>query len=87
MTDRLSNHLPQELRPLNGHTISPEQAAVGHETVAMKFDKPVQLTLVGSSIAFPAGVHQVPKHLVDHWYLKAHGVKPIENASAIAVKK
>jgi hypothetical protein len=83
MTDRLKNHLPQELRPLNGHTIGPEEAAVGHETVTMIFDKPVRLTLEhGPAIAFPAGVHQVPLHLADHWYLKVNGarVMPADNS-------
>lgn len=84
MSDRLHNYLPQELQPLNGHTISPEEASAGHETVTMNFEKPVRLTLEhhGPAIAFPAGVHQVPKHLADHWYLKVNGarVMPADNS-------
>lgn len=33
-------------------------------------------------IRFPVGVRRVPKALMDHWYVKAHGVQPYEMRGA-----
>lgn len=63
--------------PMQAVPLDPEEAAAGHSTVTMVFDKPVLLTVAhGHQIKFPAGTHEVPKHLSEHWYLKAHGVRP-----------
>lgn len=57
--------------------LTPEQAAKGSSTTTMIFDKPALLTVNhGTKIQFPAGVNEVPNEHADHWYLKAHNVRP-----------
>lgn len=68
---------PQIIAPINAAPATPEEAAKGEDTVTMVFDNPVMLTVsVNHKIHYTKGVHEVPRHLADHWYLKAHGVKP-----------
>lgn len=64
------------IAPTNIMAMSPDEASKGHDTVTMVFDLPVKLTLQTNKIVFyPKGVHEVPRELADHWYLKAHGVQ------------
>jgi hypothetical protein len=49
------------------------------KTVTMVFPRAVLLTLQDASrILFPEGTNEVPLSLVDHFYLKAHGVTKYE---------
>jgi hypothetical protein len=67
--------LTQIKAPVQLHAMTPEEAAVGYETVTMVFEKPVIL-IVGNwdgKVAYPIGTHEVPRAWKDHWYLKAHG--------------
>jgi hypothetical protein len=62
--------------PTNIVPMTPEEAAKGFDTVTMIFDVPVKLTLQTNEIVFfTKGIHEVPRHYSDHWYLKAHGVR------------
>jgi hypothetical protein len=68
---------PQIVVPFNTAPLTPETLAKGEKTTTMIFDKPVHLTIESNrSVEFPAGVHEVPTRLADHWYLKAHNVRP-----------
>jgi hypothetical protein len=64
------------------HGALPPEAAFneGDAIVIMVFPKPVLLSVAGpdrvnpiKKIYYPAGVHNVPEPLADHWWLKAHG--------------
>ena len=62
-----------------GDCLQPEQIIDAQETVSMEFPQPCKLTLdSGHTVLYPAGVHEVPVQLADHFYLKAHGVKRIQ---------
>lgn len=47
----------------------------GDETVTALFPNKVKLNLDGAIVDFPEGIVEIPKNLIGHWYLKAHGVK------------
>ena len=74
---------------------SPPEAAFneGEAIVIMVFPKPVLLSMETSDrvnpikrIYYPAGVHNVPEPMADHWWLKAHGaVRHNVSPSALAV--
>lgn len=67
---------PNIIVPINQPPATPEEAAKGEDTVTMVFDVPVRLTVdTNQQIHYPKGVHEVPRHLSNHWYLKAHGVR------------
>lgn len=59
--------------PLRADDVFPDA-----ETVQMLIPvKGVTLTLDGGQkVYFPGGLQNVPRQLADHWYMKAHGVKP-----------
>jgi hypothetical protein len=64
------------------------EEAADEETVQMQFDRPVLLTVrAGKTIAFNRGINLVPKRLANHWYLKAHGVKPSEAQVPVVSEK
>jgi hypothetical protein len=68
---------PLIVAPLHAAPRTPAEAAEGHTTVTMEFPKAVHLTVsTNHSVFYPAGIHEVPDHLADHWYLKAHQVRP-----------
>jgi|GEM_PF-4094104 len=70
--------------PMSTPKLTPEEAAKGHSTTTMIFDKPVLLTLShDQKIAYPAGTHEVPDHLADHWYLEANNVRPYNRPVAV----
>jgi hypothetical protein len=79
-------HSPRE--PLVGPgwepaVLSPEAAldSPDEATVSMVFPKYMVLTDdINRRIGFPAGLVNVPIHLADHWYLRAHGVLRQEEA-------
>lgn len=72
---------------------TPEEAAKDSDVVLMTFPTRVHLTVdTGKQIRFPAGTHPVPRHLADHWFLRAHNVEPYRpivapNAGKPAKKK
>ena len=67
---------PVIVAPMHVAPRTPQQAAEGHKTTTMEFPSAVHLTTApNSSVFYPAGVHEVPNHLVGHWYLKAHGAR------------
>ena len=36
-------------------------------------EKPFTLTRdTGERVSFPVGIHEVPDHVADHWYVRAH---------------
>ncbi len=85
----LDREAPPIVVPVHAAPKTPEEAAKGHSTTTMVFDKPVHLTIsTNDSVFYPVGVHEVPNHLVKHWYLKAHGAriyaKPISFSEQIA---
>lgn len=50
--------------------------ALGQKTVRMMFPQALSVTLQDyTMISFEGGIQDVPESLVDHPYLKAHGVK------------
>jgi hypothetical protein len=64
--------------PHNSPVMTPEEAAKGRETVLMIFDNPVLLTMnTNQKVHYPKGIHEVPVAYVNHWYLEAHGVRPV----------
>lgn len=71
------------LSKLNQPIVGPmtaEQACPGEDTVQMMIPlKGVTLTLdKGQKVRFPGGIQNVPVSLQDHWYMRAHGVKPFK---------
>lgn len=73
----LQQQSPNIIVPSHASPLTPEEAANGYSTVTMVFDRPVHLTIeTNRSIYFPQGVHEVPEHLADHWYLEANGARP-----------
>lgn len=71
-----------------GH-LTPEQAAEGMEAVAMFFPRPITLTVAAhhNTVAYPAGIHQVPKELADHWFLRANGVRTVDEIALPVARK
>ena len=68
---------PVVIAPIHAAPMTPAEAAKGHSTTTMEFPNEVHLTVSpNSSIFYPKGIHEVPDHLADHWYLKAHQVRP-----------
>jgi hypothetical protein len=62
--------------PFHAAPHTPEQAAEGHSTTTMEFTRDVHLTVATNhTIFYPRGIHEVPDHLVNHWYLKANGAR------------
>lgn len=56
-----------------------EAAEEAEETVLMEFPRAVNVSDdAGQVVRFSKGVNRVPKHLADHWYLKAHKVTAVE---------
>jgi hypothetical protein len=73
--------------PMHVAAMSPEEAAKGLSTTTMIFDKPVTLTVSHEQkIAYPSGVHEVPNHLADHWYLEANNVRPYNRPVAVTAQ-
>lgn len=77
----------RRLLPVHG-TVSPSAVLKKDEgTVVMTFPKRVILLVDNTNIRvlFEAGIHNVPAHLADHWYLKANGAQrhevPAQSAS------
>jgi hypothetical protein len=78
---------PLIVAPLHAAPRTPAEAAEGHATVTMEFPKAVHLTVsTNHSVFYPAGIHEVPDHLADHWYLKAHQVRPYYKPVQIAAQ-
>lgn len=68
---------PLIIAPMRMTPQTPEQAAEGHSTTTMEFPNAVHLTVTtNQTIFYPKGIHEVPDHLADHWYLKAHQARP-----------
>jgi hypothetical protein len=68
--------------------LTPEAFAKGHDTVTMVFEKPVLLTIKhGMKVAYPKGVHEVPREHSDHWYLRAHGVTEYNKPIAVGAPR
>jgi hypothetical protein len=79
--------LTQMKVPVNHPVMTPQEAAQGHDTVTMIFEKPVTL-IIGNwdgRVAYPVGTHEVPRVWKDHWYLKAHGAR-LQNQSVTVGK-
>lgn len=77
--------------PVHMTPLTPAEVAEGHSTITMQFPNPVHLTIAtNTSVYYPAGVHEVPDHLADHWYLKAHGAqryyRPVNVPAAVATQ-
>ena len=78
---------PLIVAPLHAAPRTPAEAAEDHATVTMEFPKAVHLTVsTNHSVFYPAGIHEVPDHLADHWYLKAHQVRPYYKPVQIAAQ-
>ena len=76
---------PAIIAPLHAAPRTPAEAAEGHTTTTMEFPKAVHLTVsTNHSVFYPAGIHEVPNHLADHWYLKANQVRPYYRPTQIA---
>lgn len=76
---------PRIIAPLAGIAATPEEAAKGHRTVTMVFDHPVLLTVDWHhKIQYPKGVHEVPEHLADHYYLVNNNVRPYNRPMAVS---
>jgi hypothetical protein len=64
-------------RNLPVHGASQPSAALrpGEGTIVMVFPKRVVLLVdkTNMKVLFEPGIHNVPEHLADHWYLKANG--------------
>lgn len=76
-----ANELTEIDQPLT-ITPTPAQLLAQHpeeDTTLMFFANPVNLNANGKIATFPAGIHPVPKSLVGHWYLRAHGVRPYKD--------
>jgi hypothetical protein len=68
---------PQIVIPPSINVQTPEEAAKDSDVVLMDFPKTVRLTVrTGEQIHFPVGTNPVPRHLADHWWLRAHNVTP-----------
>ena len=81
---------PKIIIPVGRPAMTPEEAAIGHQTQLMEFPTKVHLTVApNETIMYPAGVHEVPVELASHWYLKAHNVVPYNVPVAVvrAVQK
>jgi hypothetical protein len=53
---------------------TPAEAAAGQKTLTMVFPQDVHLTIgPNHTVYYPAGAHEVPEDLAEHWYLKACG--------------
>lgn len=79
------------LSRLNQPIVGPmtaEQACPGEDTVQMMIPlKGVTLTLdKGQKVRFPGGIQNVPVSLQDHWYMRAHGVKPFKGPAPTKAK-
>jgi hypothetical protein len=78
---------PIIIAPIHAAPKTPAEAAQGHSTVTMEFPGDVHLTVSANhSIFYPKGLHEVPDHLADHWYLKAHQVRPYYKPVQIAAQ-
>ena len=78
---------PVIVAPIHAAPMTPAEAAKGHNTITMEFPKAVHLTVsTNPSVFYPAGIHEVPDHLADHWYLKAHQVRPYYKPVQIAAQ-
>lgn len=78
---------PVIIAPIHAAPMTPAEAAKGHNTTTMEFPKEVHLTVApNSSIFYPKGIHEVPDHLADHWYLKAYQVRPYYKPVQIAAQ-
>lgn len=78
---------PRIVAPVAGPSLTPEQAAKGHKTVTMVFDHDVLLTVDWhTKIAFTKGVHEVPEHLADHFFLRNHNVRRYNTQVAVSSK-
>jgi hypothetical protein len=78
---------PIIIAPIHAAPKTPAEAAQGHSTVTMEFPNEVHLSVSANhSIFYPKGIHEVPDHLADHWYLKAHQVRPYYKPVQIAAQ-
>lgn len=74
------------LSKLNQPIVGPmtaEQAYPDEDVVQMMIPlKGITLTTdKGQKVRFPGGIQNVPVSLQDHWYMRAHGVKPFKGPS------
>jgi hypothetical protein len=68
---------PRIVVPVNNPAQTPEDAAKGRDCVLLEFPCAIRLTIdANHQIHFPSGVHPVSRELADHWWLRAHKVKP-----------
>lgn len=79
------------LSRLNQPVVGPmtaEQAFPDAEMVQMMIPiKGITLTVDGGQkVRFPGGVQNVPVVLQDHWYMRAHGVKPFKGPAPTKAK-
>jgi hypothetical protein len=84
----VQEQMPVIIAPFHTTPKTPEQAAEGYSTVTMEFPNPVHLTIAtNDTVFYPKGVHEVPEHLADHWYLEAHDArryyKPVAAPKAV----
>lgn len=72
----LRDEAPVIIPPGGSAPMTPAEAAKGHSTTTVEFPRLIHLTIsTNQSVHYPVGVHEVPDHLADHWYLKAHGAR------------
>lgn len=79
---------PKIVAPVGKPHMTPEEAAVGHDTVTMVFEKPVLLTIDwDKQVNYPKGPHEVPVEWSDHFYLRAHGVTKYNRPIAVSTSE
>lgn len=73
MAEIIAEALPKIQIPTSVPAQEPDEFAKGQTTVTMHFPKPVLLTADnGAKVKYPIGVHEVPAHVADHWYLRVN---------------
>lgn len=83
MEELLVGPAPKIIVPVSAAPMTPEEAAKGTQTVTMEFPNSVHLTIdTNQTVFYPQGVNEVPEHLADHWYLKAHQARRYYKPSA-----
>jgi hypothetical protein len=76
MESQIIGPAPTILAPVNAPAQTPDEAAKGHSTVTMVFEKQILFTVShGHKVLYPKGVHEVPREWANHWYLEANGAR------------
>lgn len=72
----ITDKAPVVIAPLNSLPQTPQEAAKGHQTVTVEFEKQVLFTVShGHKVLYTKGVHEVPREWAGHWYLRANGAR------------